>query len=260
MKKQIPLILAALAAVVALSSISSAMKASKQRKLAEDETRMLREQLELAKEAAENTASEPKIIYMTETGDTNEITRLQSLLAQREAQLEALSEEQAAVTNRPPRQRESFEERMARMKEEEPEEYAEMIKERSERQQRMRYNLAERTATFMDLDTSMMSDEEKANHELLVAKMSQVWEMTEQFQDPEAPPNREAWQQMRELTRDVRPLMEMERTIMLKQLGTELGYASEDAAAFAEHIDQIYNTTSTRSIPGGRGGDRRGGR
>jgi hypothetical protein len=51
--------------------------------------------------------------------------------------------------------------------------------------------------------------------------------------------------------------MEAERTVMLKQLGTDMGYEGQDAEDFASYIDEIYDATSMRSIPGMRG---RGGR
>ena len=165
--------------------------------------------------------------------------------------------ESGSDTNRPPRQRESFEERMARMKEEDPEGYEEMIAERMERRERMRYGLAERTASFMDLDTSRMTEDELANHEQLVEKMALVWELTDQFPDPEAPPDREIMREMFGLMREVQPLLDQERTVMIKQLGSDLGYEGREAEEFAAYVEEIIDITSMRSpFSGGR---RRGG-
>jgi hypothetical protein len=163
-------------------------------------------------------------------------------------------------TNRPPRQRESFEERMARMKEEDPEGYEEMIAQRLERRERMRYGLAERTASFMDLDTSRMTETELANHEQLVEKMARVWELTDQFPDPDEPPDREIMREMFGIMREVQPMLDQERNVMFKQLGSDLGYEGGEAEEFAAYVEEIIDITSMRSpFSGGRrgGGDRR---
>ena len=129
-----------------------------------------------------------------------------------------------------------------------------------ERQQEISYNLAERTATFMDLDTSRMTEEELANHELLVERMARVWELTNQFEDPEAAPNREVMRELYSEIREVRPLMDQARTVMFKQLGIDVGYKGEDAQDFATHVEDIIDSTTLR-MPGGggRGGGGRGG-
>ena len=92
-----------------------------------------------------------------------------------------------------------------------------------------------------------------------VEKMANVWALTEQFQDPEAAPDRETMRELFTAAQEVRPLMEVERTIMFKQLGSELGYEGDESAAFATHLEEIISATSFQ-MPGrgGRGG--RGGR
>lgn len=253
MNKKMPYIIAGTACLIALVSISSAISMSSKNKAAKAEILELQTQITHMQAAVPNVTPEPEIIYLTNSGDTNEIIALKTQLAKKEAQIQELQ----SNTNRPAQRnrvdRQSFEESMVQMREEDPEGYAEMIQRRSERQEEMRYNLDERSATFMDLDTSMMTEEELANHELLVAKMAQVWEMTEQFQDPEAAPDREAMREMMEIAREVRPLMEVERSIMFKQLGTNLGYEGENAEAFATHVEDIIEVTSMQ-IRGSRGG------
>jgi hypothetical protein len=142
---------------------------------------------------------------------------------------------------------------MARMKEEEPERYAEMIKRRTERTEQLRYDQASRIATFMDMDTSSMSPEELANHNLLLEKLSGLWEQTAAF-DPEQPPDRETMQTIFETVGDVRSLMEQERTVMLKQLGAEVGLSGDDAEDFSSYVQEIISATSLRWPRGGRRG------
>jgi len=255
MNRNVTNIVVVVSVVVAVGGITSAMKQSSRNKTANAEISALQEQI--ARMGGNSSGTDaPGSRYID--GDTNEVQALQALLAEKEVELAALTTN-IPTTNAPPRQRESWEDRMARMKEEDPEGYAEMIQRREERQQEMRYNLAERTATFMDLDTANMTKKELANHELLVEKMARIWELSDKFQDPEAAPDREAMRELFGEVRDVRPLMDQEREIMFKQLGTDLGYGKKDAKAFATHVEEIIDAT-TIQMPrgGGRGG--RGGR
>ncbi|VGO12293.1 hypothetical protein PDESU_00844 [Pontiella desulfatans] len=259
MNKNLPSYIAGASLVVAVACIAATVSTLGKASKAENDAMELRAQI------ARMKAIVPDMDIDAAMGGaplaTNDVAELLSLLAKKDAEVENLlielarnqmpKEEQEQENERP--KRESFEERMAKMKAEDPEGYAKMIKEREERQQSMRYNLAERTATFMDLDTSTMTEEERANHDLLVSKMANVWALTEQFQDPEAAPDRDAMRELFTQMRDVRPLMDQERTVMFKQLGTDLGYEGEDAQAFAAHVEDIISATSLQ-VPGGRGG------
>jgi len=239
MKLNTPVVITAVSVILAVTSLSFGVSASKQRKLAEAEIEALRkkiEQMPTRIPRRQSPPAQPTKIAQENQANTNELVALQDSTA-------APTEQQ---TERP--QRESREDRMARMKAEDPEGYAEMIKRREEFQEKMKYNLAERTATFMDLDTANMTEEERTNHELLVEKMASIWEMTDQFNDPEQPPDRDAMRELFAITREVRPLMEQERTIMFKQLGTDLGYKGGDAQDFATHVEDIISATSLQTM------------
>ena len=246
MKRNIPILITVLSIIIATISVSSAFKANKQQKIAEAEVQALRQQLAEIPTRAPRRRAPPA---QEPLANTNALVTLQ------ESPVELVSEGEIEQKQERP-ERESREDRMARMKEEDPEGYEEMIQQRKERQESMRYNLAERTATFMDLDTSNMTEAERANHELLVEKMANVWALTEQFQDPEAAPDREAMGELFNEMREARPLMAQERTVMFKQLGTDLGYEGKDAEAFATCVEDVINVT-TLQMP--RGGGRRGG-
>lgn len=256
MNKNMPYIIAGIAFLVALVSVGSAISMLFKNKAAKAEILELQTQVAHMRAAVPDVKPEPEIIYLNNSGDANEISALKIQLAEKEAQIQELQTD----TNRPAQRsrvdRQSLQESMAQMREEDPAGYAERIQTRSERQEEMRYNLEERTASFMDLDTSMMTEEELANHELLVAKMEQISEMTGQLQDPEAAADSEAIREMMALAREVQPLMEVERSVMFKQLGSDLGYKGEDAEVFATNIEFIIDATSMQ-MPGVRG---RGGR
>jgi hypothetical protein len=252
MKRNIPILITALSIIIAASSVSLAVKASKQRKLAEAETKALRQKI------AEMPTRETR--RRAPSTERNEIvqapkTNAGELVTLQESPIEPVVEQKKEKKNR-----ESREERMARMKAEDPEGYEEMIQKRKSRQEAMRYGLAERTATFMDLDTSNMTEEELANHDLLVEKMANVWALTEQFQDPEQKPDKETFKELFSEIHEARPLMEQERNVMFKQLGTDLGYEGENAQEFANHVEDIISVTTLKmpKTGGGRGGGRGG--
>ena len=251
MKSKLPYIIAGTASLIALASLASAWSISSKNKASEAEILSLQHQIAQMGAYVPEIQASPEIIYLTNDGDTNELALLKIQLAEQEA---LLAEFQTSTNQQESEPRPSFEERMAQMKEEDPEGYAEMIQRREERQNEMRYNLAERTATFMDLDTSMMNEKELANHELLVTKMARVWELTEQFQDPEAAPDREAMRELYSEINEVRPLMKTERNVMFKQLGAELGYEGKDAKNFAGHVQDIIDATTVQMPRGGRRG------
>lgn len=238
--------------LTAAVSIGSAVSLASKNRAAKADILALQTQIANMEAAVPAISSEPEIIYLSASGDTNELVNLKNELAAKDAALAALKENSSG-NNRRNGNRQSFEERMAKMKEEDPDGYAKMVTERSERQQQMRYSLAERTASFMDMDTSMMTEEELANHDLLVEKMAQVWAISEQLQDAEAAPNRETMREMRDLSREVQTLLNAERTVMFKLLGTELGYNDADAATLAAYADEIVEATTFNV---GRGGGR----
>lgn len=259
MNKNMPIIIAGISILTAIVCLASVLRFSARHRADEQKAAALIEKMARMEADASKAGTPVETADFTAEG-TNDVAELRALLAEMESELAVLKNSAESTTNRPPRQRESWEERMAKMKAEDPEGYAEMIQRREERQQEMRYNLAERTATFMDLDTTNMTDEERANHELLVDKMARVWELMSQFEDPEAAPDREAMRELYNEMRETRPLMEQERTVMFKQLGIDAGYQGEDAQAFATHIEDIIDSTSMR-MPGGggRGGPGGGG-
>ncbi len=242
MKKQTHTLTIALSLVVAIGGLSFGVLATRQKKVAEEEARRLRLQMTQKKtvpDTEEETYTEP-------SANTN-------ALAELEVELAALRAELATAQANQPPQRESREERMARMKEEDPEGYAEMVKNRTERQDAIRYDLAERTANFMELDAAFMTDAERENHDLLVEKMATVWALTEQFNDLEQPPNRESMRELFGAIKEAQPLMDVERSTMFRQLADDLGYDGEEAQSFSSYIEDIISATTIQMPRGGSG-------
>jgi hypothetical protein len=115
-KKTLIIISAALAAVTAIS-LGSAASQSAKNKQAQSEILALQEQLASLRNVPPSATPQPEIVYLTAEGNTNEVTALKSELAKAVAMLETAQ----TSTNRPPRQRESGEDRMAKFKAEKPE-------------------------------------------------------------------------------------------------------------------------------------------
>ena len=140
----------------------------------------------------------------------------------------------------------SYSERMEILKKENPEEYNKLMEERRRRYSDMKYNTAEKTALIMnEIDTTNMSDEELANHQMLVEKMGKIFEITQQFDDPETGSSREIWRQLGPLIGEVRPMMDMERKVILRQSFTEyLDLSPNEAIEFTKHIEDIIEATT----------------
>jgi len=252
MKKPIPVLIIALSLVVAISGISIGVSAIRRKNAAEEEVARL--QMQIARmQAPAPKAGKPALSSPGQTAsvDTNAVAKL-------EAEVAALTAELAAAKKNQQPQRESWAERMARMKEEDPEGYAEMIARREERQQAIRYDLAERTANFMELDTAFMTDAERENHDLLTEKMADVWALTEQFNDPEQPPDRETMRELFSAINEARPLMDAERSTMFRQLADDLGFDGDEAQDFSGYVEDII-TATTIQPPRGMGPGRRSG-
>ena len=146
--------------------------------------------------------------------------------------------------------RESYAERMNRLKEDDPEEYNRIISERRERQQATQYSLAQRTAMFMEMDTSYMNEDELENHQDFINALASVFELSQNFNNPEDQPSRrqmrEIWQQVRE----AQPIVEQQRkTIFMNTFRQELNMNNQEAESFYNNLEHIFDVTSIAPRP-----------
>jgi len=239
MNRNTSITIIALSTLIAIGGVSFAVKATQQKKDLQNENKNLRQQLA-------NLKSQPKKRVprrvKTPTQSPTKLTALTKEMPQVQVS------DQKVKKAKPPR--ETFEERMARMKREDPEGYAERIKRRDEFREKIKYNLAERTASFMDLNTEKMNEKELETHEQLVSQMGAIWDLMAQMEDPDVN-HREVMGELFRLNREVRPLLEQERSTMFKLMGEDLGYTGKDAEVFAQQIDRIISSTSSH-MPVGR--------
>lgn len=248
MNKNSSTIVTGLAIIISVAAITLALSASRKQRTAEAAAERLRLQLAEAMKSPSRTETDRRT------------TAREAVKVETNTVAGSAAEVTGEDNDRRPKERESWEERMARLKAEDPEAYAQMIKARDEWMQKTRYRLAERTANFMELDTSFMTDAEFENHQQLIQNMAAIWELNEQFQDPEQPRDRETMRELAKLMMETRPLMKVERDTMFRQLGLELGLQGKEAEAFSGYIDDIISTTSIGSTSRGmRGGGGSGG-
>jgi hypothetical protein len=158
---------------------------------------------------------------------------------------------------------------LQRLRERDPERYEEINKAMNTLAERMTGNISEKFGFFEQLSTDQMSEEQLSNHEKLLAKMAQVRELFAGMNATQEPSELDAMRgQAFGAMRELGDLMDIEREVALKEMGTQLGYAEAEATDFAEYIDYIYDMTSPRSFyrefrevmprrgpaPGGSGG------
>lgn len=152
---------------------------------------------------------------------------------------------------RPPRRGEWLEE----MRQNTPEQYAEFTNRRARVRMEMQAAFSERANHLAAVDTSGMTEDERAQHQRMTELLNETWLIAEQIQagTPDGD-RREYAQTMRRNIRELRPLLAAERSREFYTLGLDLGYHENDARAFGEYISRIIALTSTDNLfPGRRG-------
>jgi hypothetical protein len=138
---------------------------------------------------------------------------------------------------------------LQRLRERDPERYEEVNKAMNVLAERMTGNLGERFGFFEQLSTEQMSEDQLTNHEKLLEKMATVKELFGAMQTVEEPADLDAMRgQAFGTMRELSDLMEVERGVALKEMGTQLGYAEQEATDFAEYTAYILEMTSPRSF------------
>jgi hypothetical protein len=212
--------------------------------------------------------------------DTGAVLRLQqqveSLQAERDQLRTALVSVQATLADRareaaarPPApaapaasatnqsRRAVFEERLAQLKRDDPARFEEMQKQREEFNKRIQTQADERSEFLKKIDTAAMTDEQRANHEKLVAATEAARALLAQMATLSPEEASTARRQMFESIGNISELYQQERRYLLEQTGRAMGYTGAEAGQFADYVQQIYDQTAMPRMPGGnRGRDR----
>lgn len=235
--------------------------------------------LKVSASEPEPLAEEPEVVHHVQKVirpvDTSEkdklIDSLNAKVASLSKELDALratntelvkvqkEEENESPEARDNRRRESFEKRMERMKTEDPERYAEMQKRREEFKTRMEERKQTKREFLASVSTDNMTDDQKVNHERLVALNERVNEIMEQMMSGNVENRQELHDEMHKSFDELRELNELEQDYLLEQTANAAGFEGDDAAVFTETIQSIIENTTVHG-PGGRGGPPGGGR
>lgn len=152
----------------------------------------------------------------------------------------------------------SFTERMEQLRQENPDQYAEMQKRREEFRQRMEQREQDRANFLTAVDVQNMGDQQRENHEKLLATVARVNELMAQMGQPGAERNSEARRELGETYGLLNELYGEERRYLLEETARSVGYEGAQASEFAEHMQEIIdNTTMMPSGFGRRGGNGR---
>ena len=174
----------------------------------------------------------------------------QAELTEKDLRIQALearvTQLQTASTNRPPRDPRQW---MERLKEENPEKYRQVQNRISEAGRRATDTLARQSAFMLNLDPELMSEEQRSAHEELTALYEQTWNIMSELFDQENPrAGRETWMALGGTMREMKPLLEVQRTALLQDLGRQMGFTTGEADELQQIIDEIYRMTDTGSI------------
>jgi hypothetical protein len=147
-------------------------------------------------------------------------------------------------------------ERMQRFQEENPERFKEMQERMQALRERMQTQ-AERQQNFVaSLDPAKMTEAQKKDYARLNELLEKQRELTEAINvDPGGEGTNLLRQQLFEVSRESRELLEKQRAVALQDLGRQLGYQDAQAAQFADYVDNIIQSTSGGGpMMGGRPG------
>jgi hypothetical protein len=130
-----------------------------------------------------------------------------------------------------------------------PERYQELMERREAARQLAQYELAKRAAHFLFREDELLTDDERSQHERMMALLQQSFELTEKIRvDMPEEERRDMLRTIRQNMRELSPLLENERDRELYRLGKDIGYTDDDAAAFALYIRDVIDMTSVRSM------------
>jgi hypothetical protein len=176
----------------------------------------------------------------------------------REAQAKDGEEEDQQAARGPADWRQQQRERMEQLQAEDPQEYARIQEERQTFQRKISENVGGQVEFLASLNLEGLTQEQLDNHSILMERLTTFRQKIDQLNsDPAAAEDgvsrRELFQEFREIT----PLLEAERQVVLNDLAIDLGYAPDETQSFVEYVDYVNEMTSPRAIMrgvwGGRG-------
>ncbi len=156
---------------------------------------------------------------------------------------------------------ENMRKRFEEMKTSDPERYDEIVRRMNESTVRMDKEMKDRLDYMkaMELDQSLMTPEEIANHGKLMEILQQNSRTLSYLaENPEAEDASQLRMELFQSARETRPLLETERKLAIRKVGAQNGLQGESLKKFEEEVGKAYDMTSMGM--GRVGGEGRGGR
>lgn len=158
-----------------------------------------------------------------------------------------------------PRGPEGFMAELERMKNADPKRYASMTNRMAQFRTRMTQRAENKLETLAAIDTTGWNRSQIENHlkyQELIARHQELMETIRHDSGATREEREAAFDEMRELGRELREASEKERNTLLDKTFQELGYSGADSKELRETIKTIY--TTTEEWGGHRGRNRRG--
>jgi hypothetical protein len=148
---------------------------------------------------------------------------------------------------------------MEKMKTENPEQYAEFQKRREEFRQSMEQRAQERSNFIAAVDTQRMTDDQRENHDRLVATVARLNEMRTQMEQEGFERTPEMRQEMGQLFESLGELYGSERRFLFEETARSVGYEGGQVSDFADQMQMIIDNTTMSGFGRHGGGSRDGG-
>lgn len=161
---------------------------------------------------------------------------------------EDMPEEAQEVVAEPeePRQRRTWQERMATLKEEDPERYEREMERRNQFVTAMRQMSEERDTFLNSIDLTLLTPEAQESHQRFTAANSRQFQLQEEMMamaDAGEDIPREMREEMGELFRELHETRDVERAILLDAIATSMGLSGTDVTDFTTLVNEVFNAT-----------------
>lgn len=139
------------------------------------------------------------------------------------------------------------------LKEKDPERYQQIRTYMAEAQDRLRQRTTKQDEFFAEFNVDNMTEVQRMNHIRVVEGIAQIQMLATQMEVAmeNGESTREYRHEMRDLTREIRPLMDEQREYALQDFARTLGYEGEGAEEFSNYLQYVMEMTSLNSMMGG---------
>lgn len=211
----------------------------------------------------------PAHVETVRTENNDRVRELEAALAERDALIADMTREEPPAPPEEEPQRSSrrnnngsrnFQRNREELARTDPERYAEIQAQREAFRQRMEQAAADRKSFFTNRDMTTLSTEMQETYTSVQSLLGQMDELVQLMQTPDLTQEerREIGGAMRDVQRQLEPLMQVAREDELRSLAADMGYDANGQDQFTEYVKKVFEITSggggMRGPGGGFGG------